>query len=94
MSRSKAFNRDVSYRKAVRKRRITREVYPCLNSEWEYYDNLHQYSKNKIHCSCPDCSEKTRNKGRRRKNANNYDRSINHKHSELKKIKEISEWED
>lgn len=95
MPRSKAFNRDVSYRKAVRKRRIAREVYSWSNNpEWEYYDNLHQYSKNKIHCSCPNCSEKTRNKGHRRKNVGNYDRSINHKHSELKKIKEISEWED
>ena len=27
-----------------------------------YYDNLHQYSKNKIHCSCPMCSAKTTNK--------------------------------
>ena len=23
-----------------------------------YYDNIHQYSKNKIHCSCPLCSGK------------------------------------
>jgi hypothetical protein len=22
------------------------------------YDNLHQYSKNKVHCSCPDCRGK------------------------------------
>lgn len=36
--------------KAVRKRRICREVYG-----WEYYNNLHQYSSNKIHCSCPMC---------------------------------------
>ena len=26
---------------------------------WDYYDNLHQYSKNKIHCSCPICRAKT-----------------------------------
>lgn len=41
-------NRRVSYLKAVRKQRI----YPG------YYGNLHQYSKNKIHCSCPMCSAK------------------------------------
>jgi Mn-containing catalase len=23
-----------------------------------YYDNIHQYSKNKIHCSCPKCANK------------------------------------
>ena len=30
----------------------------------DYYDNLHQYSKNKIHCSCPMCSAKTNNRNR------------------------------
>ena len=30
------------------------------NYGWQYYDNLHQYSKNKIHCSCPMCSAKTK----------------------------------
>lgn len=49
-----AHNRDVSRRKALRKRRIAREI--C---GWEMYDNLHQYSKNKIHCSCPLCAGKT-----------------------------------
>ena len=50
-----AYNRDVSIRKALRKRRISREIYgySWANKEWEYYDNLHQFSKNKIHCSCP-----------------------------------------
>ena len=94
MSRSRDYTRKIAYRKALRKQRITREVYSWSNPEWEYYDNLHQYSKNKIHCSCPDCSEKTRNKGHRRYDPKNYNRSINYKHSELKKIKEISEWED
>ena len=27
----------------------------CLGEEYPMYNNLHQYSKNKIHCSCPDC---------------------------------------
>ena len=42
-----------------------------------FYDNLHQYSKNKIHCSCPWCSPRTRNKGRHR-NTKNYAPSINY----------------
>ena len=91
--RSRAYNRDISRRKALRKKHISDNFWPHA-SDYPYYDNLHQYSKNKIHCSCPDCSEKTRNKGHRRYDPKNYNRSINYKHSELKKIKEISEWED
>ena len=49
-SNSRAYNRDVSKRKALRKRRITQEVY-WGGKDHPYYDNLHQYSKNKIHCS-------------------------------------------
>lgn len=79
---SSAYNRDVSRRKALRKRRITEEVY-YGGKEHPYYNNLHQYSKNKIHCSCPMCSPKTRNKGRR--DRKNYMRSLNYKVSELKR---------
>jgi hypothetical protein len=81
---SSAYNRDVSRRKALRKRRIAEEVY-YGGKEHPYYDNLHQYSKNKIHCSCPSCSSKTRNKGKRRYKAGNYMRHINYKVSELKR---------
>lgn len=84
---SSAYNRDVSKRKALRKRRIAKEIYHnwsnSFGDEWEYYNNLHQYSKNKIHCSCPNCSPKTRNKGRR--DRKNYMRSLNYKPSELKR---------
>ena len=80
-SRSRAYNRDVSKRKALRKKRITEEVY-YDSKEHPYYNNLHQYSKNKIHCSCPMCSPKTRNKGRR--NRKNYQRALNYKISELR----------
>ena len=79
---SSAYTRDVSRRKALRKRRIAEEVYHN-GKEHHYYDNLHQYSKNKIHCSCPMCSPKTRNKGRR--DRKNYMRSLNYKVSELKR---------
>ena len=79
---SSAYNKDVSRRKALRKRRIAEEIY-YNGKEYPYYDNLHQYSKNKIHCSCPICSPKTRNKGRR--NRKNYQRALNYKLSELKR---------
>ena len=45
------------WKKAVRKRNICLQEYGG-----EYYDNLHQYSKNKIHCSCPLCTAKTNTK--------------------------------
>lgn len=49
---SRVYNRDVSKRKALRKRQIVRNIY-CWSDNPDYYNNLHQYSKNKIHCSCP-----------------------------------------
>lgn len=88
----RAYNRDVSRRKALRKRRIAREIYRfwkrygAEDDNWEYFDNLHQYSKNAIHCSCPACSSKTRNKGKRRYKAGNYSPHVNYKASDLRKI--------
>lgn len=90
---SSAYNRDVSKRKAIRKRRIAEEIYPGEKSN-PWYDNLHQYSKNKIHCSCPMCSAKTRNKGRRRyKIGGNYARNLNYKIADLKKLIDMDEQE-
>lgn len=58
--RTIAEKRHFDWTKAKRKRDIVRHVYG-----WpDWYDNLHEYSKNKIHCSCPMCSVKTNNKGR------------------------------
>lgn len=54
MDRGERRKRDIY--KALRKKRIAREVYQSWDEEWEYYNNLHQYSKNKVHCSCPICS--------------------------------------
>ena len=77
--RGRAWRRYKNYTKAKRKKEIDLDVswYPSFwlgYSDGEYifpkrgmYNNLHQYSKNKIHCSCPMCSAKTRNKGKRRK---------------------------
>ena len=93
MTRGRAFTRDLSHRKALRKKRIAEEIY-FDSEEHPYYDNLHQYSKNKIHCSCPLCSSKTRNKGRRKRK--NYNPSLNYKHSDAIKIEsmEFSESEN
>lgn len=89
-----SYNRDVSIRKARRKRRIAREIYRWYSEEdWEYYNNLHQYSKNKIHCSCPYCNSKTRNKGHRRHKSGNYNRNLNYKASELRRLLTMDEEE-
>ena len=70
-------NRDVSKRKALRKQKIAQRLFGC-----ERYDNLHQYSKNKVHCSCPMCTRKTNNKGKNRLKHGNYYPSKDWKHSE------------
>ena len=85
-----AYNRDVSIRKAERKRRIARIIYH-YNPNWEYYDNLHQYSKNKIHCSCPCCNTKTRNKGSRRYKSGNYNPAVHYRASDLRRVVEMDE---
>lgn len=89
MARTRAWRRYKNYTKAKRKRDIDIAVswYPSFwpgYSDGEYvfpnrgmYKNLHQYSKNKIHCSCPWCSPRTRNKGRHR-DTKNYAPSINY----------------
>lgn len=94
--RGRAWRRYKNYTKAKRKRDIDLDIswYPNFwlgYSDGEYtfpkrgmYNNLHQYSKNKIHCSCPMCSAKTRNKGKRRKNKP-YAPSINYRRMDLRR---------
>ena len=88
-------NRRRSILKALRKRKLDKQV-TWYSEERGYglYDNLHQYSKNKIHCSCPMCSAKTRNKGYSRHKG--MTPGINYKISDLRKIQwmDISEEED
>lgn len=83
-------NRYKSKVKALRKRRIDRDVFWHPSGYgWSntMYDNLHQYSKNKIHCSCPMCSAKTRNKGSSKNKG--MAPSINYKPSDLRKIQRL-----
>lgn len=50
----RALRRHYNKKKALRKKKISRAVYGI-----DYYDNLHQYSDNKIHCSCGICRFKS-----------------------------------
>ncbi len=47
---NRGLSRKMDWKHAKRKRAIVRDV---MGIDW--YDNLHQYSKNKIHCSCCLC---------------------------------------
>lgn len=62
MPHTRAERRKNDYRKAQHKRYIVHHVYGLLEG---WYDNLHQYSKNKVHCSCPLCAAKTNPKRKR-----------------------------
>ena len=54
-----AKNRYVSRVKALRKCKLDLQIKPySKNRGLGLYDNLHQYSKNKIHCSCSLCRAK------------------------------------
>lgn len=61
MRHNHAERRHNDWKKAIRKSRIVHRVYGWKEG---WYDNLHQYSKNKIHCSCPLCRCKTRDRSR------------------------------
>ena len=99
--RNRGWRRKKDFSKAKRKRNIDITV-SWLPSFWvgfsdgEYifpkrgmYDNLHEYSKNKIHCSCGMCSAKTRNKGKRRMIPKNYSPSINYTIKDQKRKDEM-----
>ena len=105
MARGRAWRRYKDYTKAMRKRKIdiSSYWYSKKNNDpftfWldgyrcGFYDNLHQYSKNKIHCSCPMCSAKTRNKGHRRKRKN-YAPAINYTMADLRQMMRMAASEE
>ena len=89
--------KDIS--KALRKKRIA-EQRPWLGG---WYDNLHQYSKNKIHCSCPSCTVKTNRKDCRGKGyglpafsygETNHRRGKNWTISDMRKIERLKDGEE
>ena len=88
--RTRSERRYNNIRKSLRKRRIAREVYP-KETNWNYYDNLHQYSKNKIHCSCYLCSCKTRDKKKKYAPTNKERRRVDEMNYELKEIDSLEE---
>lgn len=87
---SSAYNRDISRRKAERKKRISDNFFYDGRS---WYPYLGYYRKGKIHCSCGMCTHKTRNKGSRRLIHGNYAPSINYKHSDMIRQMKMDESE-
>ena len=83
--RTHAEKRHNDWKKAIRKKKI-------INAYgWDYYDNLHQYSKNKIHCSCPMCSIKTNNK--HHSGARGYEPSKNWSETDKRKLDDMKQQE-
>lgn len=79
--RTRAERRKNDYSKAIRKKNIAEHCYgTSQNYGVRWYNNLHQYSKNKIHCSCPMCSAKT----------SKYGNTPNYKHSDELKISSMN----
>lgn len=62
-------NRSRDYYRKMRAKHIRRKKAIVHNWKWwgenpSYYEHDGQYSKGKIHCSCPLCSAKARNNGK------------------------------
>ena len=91
--RNKALTRHNDWKKAIRKRRIDRETQGTFEFQHDWYDNLHQYSKNKIRCSCGLCNRvrKTNNKGKHRYLPKNYAPSKNWSPNDQRKIDEMED---
>lgn len=88
MSRTRAERRHNDFVKAIRRKKLAEELY-CT----EYYDNLHQYADNKIHCSCGMCSRynKTNNKGpHKRKIHGNYAPTYNPSRADIRRLDKIN----
>lgn len=64
--RTKAERRHNNWHKAIRKQELYRCFMSCCRINNNLYDNLHQYSKNKIHVSDAHGGKKTNNRGRKK----------------------------
>ena len=85
MIHDRAYTRAKTWSKAKRKYHIDRDRAAGRWSPW--YDNLHQYADNAIHCGCPMCRAKTNNKNRR--GGRGYAPSDNWSISDKRKIDEM-----
>lgn len=83
--RSEAERRHNDWTKAIRKRRIFRE-----QENSDRYDNLHQYSKNKIFC-LSNRVFKTNNKGKHRYAESNYAKSKNWSINDQRKLNSMNQ---
>ena len=83
----RAVRRKNDVKKSTRKRELDKEIFGRF-APWTARP-LHQYSKNKIHCSCPICRAKTKKKanvwGSYSRNGKNW------KHSDLQKIQSFED---
>lgn len=90
MNRTMDYKRHQDFVKAIRKRNIDKEIHLMPGESIEdfhpWYSNLHQYSKNKIFCSCAMCSCKTNNKTKRDIQGRNCSPSRNWSISDRKKL--------
>ena len=97
--RSRHDRRKKDVRKAIRKKKIAEKIYG-----YEWYDNLNEYSKGKVHCSCAMCSgaSKTntkalRTKGHGKRPGSSSIGTTNHRNgknwtvADLKKIERMKE---
>lgn len=89
--RSLAEKRHNDWKKAIRKRDIVRDVYR-FDRDW--YDNLHQYSKNKIFCSCPMCACKSTGRLAKRLAGPAENWSIADKRKQQSAAEQIEEFEN
>ena len=81
--RSRAERRKLRYKKIKRKKKIAKEVYG-----FPYYHKDGKYSKGKIHCSCPLCRDKTKNKGKHR---SPYSPTVNYKASDRRRVDSLAD---
>ena len=63
--RTRAERRHNNWHKAIRKQELYRCFMSCYANN-NLYNNLHQYSKNKIHISDAHGGKKTNNRGRKK----------------------------
>lgn len=84
-------NHNRGYYRRMRAKHIRRKkrIVNAYHGYW-YYSSDGMYSKGKIHCSCPMCSQKTNNKGKNRLKHGNYYPSKNWKHSDRIKIERMN----